>query len=112
MRKIAPAAVRYIKLGAKGSWTALCVERGELRLGFRDVPHDLCAAGDWEAVRQVFLAEGHDHVFFVCHTPVGTFAEPARTTVEDPKVHVWTGDRLAAAALNAGLFDWLVERSA
>ena len=33
MRKIAPAAVRYIKLGAKGSWTALCVERGELRLG-------------------------------------------------------------------------------
>ena len=58
MRKIAPAAVRYIKLGEKGSWTALCVERGELRLGFRDVPHELCAAGDWEAVRQVFLAEG------------------------------------------------------
>lgn len=314
MIKIAPAAVRYIKLGEKGSWTALCVERGELRLGFRDVPHDLCAAGDWEAVRQVFLAEGrapsaasrfvgelkdfyerdgdclwvtfhddrlwwafadgsvsaveseapyrgarvrkvrdgwrstditgadlrqrtlgsrltrvasfqgticsvpdvpyllrrinaeeselliaagaakaamtgitgrmiagldqddfetltdlifarggwsrvsrlggnmktvdlvlkqpttgeqaavqvksradaataadslarmiaegHDHVFFVCHTPVGTFAEPERATVEDPKVHVWTGDRLAAAALNAGLFDWLVERSA
>lgn len=313
MIKIAPAAVRYIKLGEKGSWTSLCVERGELRLGFRNVPHDLCAAGDWEAVRQVFLgagrdkkaasrfvgelkdfyerdgdclwvtfhddrlwwafadggasavegedlyrgarirkvrggwrstdilgadlrqrslgsrltrvasfqgticsvpdvpyllrrinaeesellieaaaakaamtgitgrmiagldqddfetltdlifarggwsrvsrlggnmktvdlvlkqpttgeqaavqvksradaataadslarmiAEGHDHVFFVCHTPVGTFAEPDRATVEDPKVHVWTGDRLAAAALNAGLFDWLVERS-
>ena len=313
MIKIAPAAVRYIKLGEKGSWTALCVERGELRLGFRDVPHDLCAAGDWAAVRRVFLdagrdkkaasrfvgelkdfyerdgdclwvtfhddrlwwafadgsvsavageapyrgarmrkvrdgwrstditgadlrqrtlgsrltrvasfqgticsvpdvpyllrrinaeesellieaaaaraamtgitgrmiaaldqddfetmtdlifarggwsrvsrlggnmktvdlvlkqpttgeqaavqvksradaataadslarmiAEGHDHVFFVCHTPVGIFAEPDRATVDDPKVHVWTGDRLAAAALNAGLFDWLVERS-
>lgn len=313
MQKIAPAEVRYIKLGGKGAWTPLCVERGELRLGFRDVPHELCAAGDWEAVRQIFLgqgrtksaasrfmgelrdfyeagsdclwvtfhddrlwwnfaepgveaiepaepyfgtkirktisgwrstdirgevlrqrtlgsrltrvasfqgticsvpdvpyllrrinaeesevlaaasttraaligiagrmitdldqddfetltdlifarggwsrvsslggnmktvdlvlkqattgeqaavqvksradtaayqdsvarmiAEGHDHVFFVCHSPTGIFSVPERTEVGSPKVHVWTGEHLASAALNAGLFDWLVERS-
>ncbi len=313
MTKIAPGRVRYIKLGGKGAWTDLCIARGEMRLGFRDVPHALCAAGDWEGVRQRFLdegktpsaasrfvgelrefyegggdglwitfhddrlwwafaepgvievvgeepyagarmrkvrggwscldisgaelrqrtlgsrltrvasfqgticavpdvpyllrringeesevlaaagsvrttltgiagqmiadldqddfetltdliftrggwsrvsslggtmktvdlvlkqattgeqaavqvkswadvatfedsvarmtAEGHDHVFFVCHSPVGTFVVPERTALDAPKVHVWTGERLATMALGAGLFDWLMERS-
>ena len=56
-------------------------------------------------------AEGHDHVFFVCHTPQGRFVAPERISVADPKVHVWTGEALADAALGAGLYDWLVERS-
>lgn len=47
---IAPAAVRYIKLGAGGSFARLSLDKGELPLGYHEVPHDLCAAGDWDGV--------------------------------------------------------------
>jgi len=30
---------------------------------------------------------------------------------DDASLHVWAGDRFADAAVNAGLFDWLIERS-
>lgn len=49
----------------------------------------------------------HDRMFFVCHSPTGAF--PA---VNESGLHVWAGDRLADAAVKAGLFDWLVERAA
>ncbi len=49
----------------------------------------------------------HDHMFFVCHSPKGPL------NVDDgEKLHMWAGDRLADAAVRAGLFDWLMERSA
>ena len=49
----------------------------------------------------------HDHMFFVCHSPKGPL------NVDDgEKLHIWAGDRLADAAVRAGLFDWLMERSA
>ena len=49
----------------------------------------------------------HDHMFFVCHSPNGPL------NVDDgEKLHIWAGDRLADAAVRAGLFDWLMERSA
>ncbi len=49
----------------------------------------------------------HDRMFFVCHSPSGTL-----DTRDGEKLHMWAGDRLADAAVKAGLFDWLVERSA
>ena len=49
---------------------------------------------------------GYDRMFFVCHSP-----KSALSGVDDASVHVWTGDRLADAAVKAGLFDWLIERS-
>lgn len=52
-------------------------------------------------------SEAYDRMFFVCHTPQGPL-----TAAGTPLIHVWTGDRLADAAVTAGLFDWLVERSA
>lgn len=51
---IAPATVRYIKLGAGGSFSRSSLEKGELQLGYHEVPHDLCAAGDWSGVLTYF----------------------------------------------------------
>jgi hypothetical protein len=49
----------------------------------------------------------YDRMFFVCHTPKG------RLSANDTAgLHIWAGDRLADAAVKAGLFDWLTERSA
>ncbi len=49
----------------------------------------------------------YDRMFFICHSPAGTLS------VDDTAgVHIWAGDRLADAAVKAGLFDWLTERSA
>jgi hypothetical protein len=49
----------------------------------------------------------HDRMFFVCHTPKGPL-----TADRGERLHIWVGDRLADAAVKAGLFDWLIERSA
>lgn len=49
----------------------------------------------------------HDRMFFICHSPTGTLTSDA-----EKGLHVWAGDRLADAAVKAGLFDWLAERAA
>jgi hypothetical protein len=46
------------------------------------------------------------HFFLVCHSPSTTIRAP-----DDPRVHLWVGPELAQAAISAGLFDWLIERT-
>lgn len=36
--------VRYIKLGPKGCWNNVSLDRGELHFGFRDIPHELASS--------------------------------------------------------------------
>lgn len=48
-----------------------------------------------------------DRMFFVCHSPKGSL-----NIGNDSHLHLWTGAELASATVKAGLFDWLVERSA
>ena len=43
--------------------------------------------------------------FFICHSPKG-----ALSTAEDDRLQIWVGERLADAAVKAGLYDWLIER--
>ena len=51
---IAPSTIRYIKLGAGGRFAASSLEKGELQLGYHEVPHDLCVADDWDGVFAYF----------------------------------------------------------
>lgn len=53
-----------------------------------------------------FRASGHDRFFFVCHSARGRLTLP-----DQPRLHLFEGERLADAAVKNGLFDWLVERS-
>ena len=46
----------------------------------------------------------YDRMFFVCHSPIGSFDQPSK-----PHIHIWTGGKLAEAAVTAGLQDWLIE---
>ncbi len=39
MNPIDPKKIRYIKLGAGGSWVQASFERGEIHFGHRSVPH-------------------------------------------------------------------------
>ncbi len=54
MDPIAPKTIRYIKLGAGGTFARSSLDRGELQLGYHEVPHDLCVAGNWDAVLEHF----------------------------------------------------------
>lgn len=38
----------YIKLGESGIWESDCIRDGTLRLGYRDLPHELCSPDRWE----------------------------------------------------------------
>ncbi len=54
MQPIRPNHIRYIKLGAGGSFARDSLERGELRLGYHEVPHELCATNAWDGVLTLF----------------------------------------------------------
>jgi hypothetical protein len=54
-----------------------------------------------------FRREGSsDRFFFVCHSAAGALSLPA-----EPSLHLWTAERVASAAIDAGLFNWLMERT-
>lgn len=50
---ISPNDVRYIKLGDGGRWADAAIEHGYVAFGYHSIPHDLCIAEDWEAVRRL-----------------------------------------------------------
>ena len=58
MNTIDPKEIRYIKLGAGGKWVQVSLDRSEIHFSHREVPHDLCRRGDWDAVVEVLVTEG------------------------------------------------------
>ena len=57
-----------------------------------------------------FLTSGAaSRFFFVCHSPRGRLD---LSHVDEARIHLWTTDRLAAAAVDHGLTEWLIERVA
>lgn len=58
MDRIEPRDVRYIKLGRGGHREQQCIEEDNvLWIRYKEVPHDLCLAGDWEAVKSFLIDE-------------------------------------------------------
>ena len=58
-----PIRVRYIKLGAGGSWEKECLEKGIIRIGFGSAQAErfaLCEANCWDELTKSFIAEGKD----------------------------------------------------
>ena len=56
--KIQPRKAYYIKLGRGGKWERESLERGIIRFGFKDAPHDVCERGEWESVRSSYQGRG------------------------------------------------------
>jgi len=50
----------YIKLGESGSWEADCIHDSTLRLGYQDLPHELCNAARWPEAEKRALAFSKD----------------------------------------------------
>jgi len=48
----------FIKLGEGGRWESECLRDGVIRVGFRDIDHEVCAAGDWTRVKQIYTSRG------------------------------------------------------
>lgn len=55
---VAPAHLRYIKLGPGGAWFERCREEGIIEFGRRSVPHELAATKDWAAIERWLAADG------------------------------------------------------
>ena len=52
-KAIRPREVRYIKVGSGGRWAKEAIEQGYVAFGYSRIPHEICAAGDWDAVRDL-----------------------------------------------------------
>jgi hypothetical protein len=57
MNRIDAKKALYIKLGVGGEWEKDCLTKGTLRFGYREVPHDVCAAGNWAEVEHIALSK-------------------------------------------------------
>jgi hypothetical protein len=58
MDPITPTDIRYIKLGPANAWFQVCRAADRIDFGFPDIPHELAAAGDWDAVEDRFRQNG------------------------------------------------------
>lgn len=55
---IAPADVRYIKLGPGNAWADECLAKGRLPLGHHDAPHDAAEGQDWDCLKGIWTGQG------------------------------------------------------
>ena len=53
MEPVAADKALFIKLGEGGRWEFECLKGGTLRFGYQEIPHALCAAGDWSEVERM-----------------------------------------------------------
>jgi hypothetical protein len=81
----------YIKLGESGSWEADCIRAGTLRLGYRDLPHELCSAARWSEAEKRALVFSKDQGAATRHI------KQVRLFYETPSTTLWVtfhADRL------------------
>ena len=58
LQRLAPAEVRYIKLGRGGLWDDISLSKGEIHFGCHSLTHELALTLDWAAIRAQRLASG------------------------------------------------------
>jgi hypothetical protein len=64
MTKIQANKVLFIKLGHGGIFEKECIEESQtLRLGYREVDHQLCISGSWQKVHDYFTTEENSRTF-------------------------------------------------
>lgn len=52
MTPVTAARALFIKLGVGGMWEPSCLRDGTLRFGYQEIPHEVCASGDWSEVER------------------------------------------------------------
>ena len=58
-----PSKAFFIKLGSRGKWEQSCIEQDKtLRLGFNEIPYELCIAGKWDQVKENLTKAGYRKV--------------------------------------------------
>lgn len=81
MKPIEAKEALFIKLGEGGEWESDCIRNGTLRLGYHELPHDLCSSSSWTKVRASF-PEGSNQGSVTRHiNQVRLFYEAPETTL-------------------------------
>lgn len=56
-KEVTASNALFIRLGKGSSFFEKCRKNGQVILDYRDVDHQLCVSGDWEAVRKHYIDE-------------------------------------------------------
>jgi hypothetical protein len=101
---IAPAAVRYIKLGHGGRWARQSLEAGYVSFGYHSIPHDICERKEWKRLEDLLSDRRSKGAITAGVTEVKTFYEMGEDclwiTIADGRLWwafantdvVWVGD--------------------
>lgn len=60
MELVKASKALFIKLGEGGRWETECMRNGTLRFGYDEMPHEICAAGNWADVERIALGFSKD----------------------------------------------------
>lgn len=60
MEPVVASKALFIKLGEGGRWEAECLRNGTLRFGYQEIPHKICASGNWAEVDHLALGFSKD----------------------------------------------------
>jgi hypothetical protein len=82
MRRVDAERAFFIKLGERGDWERRCIEDGTIRLGYLSLPHEACASGDWDRVREAFPADADPG-------SVTRHLNQVRLFYEEPETTLW-----------------------
>lgn len=69
MKPVAANKALFIKLGESGRWESGCIGDGTLRFGYQEIPHSVCAAGDWAEVEHMARGFSKDRGSATRHEP-------------------------------------------
>ncbi|MCB9026376.1 MAG: hypothetical protein H6625_08670 [Bdellovibrionaceae bacterium] len=62
MKSVTTNKALFIKLGRGGIWEKDCIEKGLLRLGYRESNFEACKDSDWKKVENDYLEEGKSKI--------------------------------------------------
>ncbi len=82
LKPVTAKAALFIKLGQGGEWESGCIRDGTLRLGYHEIPHDLCASSQWAKARNAF-PKGSDQGAVTRHI------NQVRQFYEEPETTLW-----------------------
>jgi hypothetical protein len=69
MTEIKPKKILFIKLGEGGKYEQDCIEKNQtLKLGYKEIDHQLCLNGDWDSVYNFWIEKGYPKQVATSHT--------------------------------------------
>jgi hypothetical protein len=79
-----PGNILFIKLGEKGSYEQCCIDNEKIKIGYHEVNHGFCIAGNWDLVNTNISEQ-----YIAVKTATTIHKNQVKRFYEEPKTTMW-----------------------